>query len=67
MNQSEGLKQFTTIVADSGDIESIRYYTPQDATTNSAEVISRCLKTRWPTPASRAVHAKPRLLTPAIN
>ncbi|EBX1106618.1 TPA: transaldolase [Salmonella enterica] len=34
MNQLDGIKQFTTIVADSGDIESIRHYQPQDATTN---------------------------------
>ncbi|EOI3570168.1 transaldolase [Cronobacter dublinensis] len=34
MNQLEGIKQFTTVVADSGDIESIRSYQPEDATTN---------------------------------
>lgn len=34
MNQLEAIKQFTTVVADSGDIESIREYQPQDATTN---------------------------------
>ncbi|WET41894.1 transaldolase [Citrobacter enshiensis] len=34
MNQLDGIKQFTTVVADSGDIESIRHYHPQDATTN---------------------------------
>ena len=28
------LKQFTTVVADTGDFESIRAYTPEDATTN---------------------------------
>ncbi len=28
------LKSFTTVVADTGDFESIRKYTPQDATTN---------------------------------
>lgn len=28
------LKQFTTVVADTGDFESIRAYSPQDATTN---------------------------------
>ncbi len=28
------LKNFTTVVADTGDFESIRKYTPQDATTN---------------------------------
>ena len=34
MNQLEKLQQFTTLVADTGDIESIRRYQPQDATTN---------------------------------
>lgn len=34
MNELDGIKQFTTVVADSGDIESIRHYHPHDATTN---------------------------------
>jgi len=34
MNQLHQLQQFTTLVADTGDIEAIRQYTPQDATTN---------------------------------
>lgn len=34
MNELDGIKQFTTVVADSGDIESIRHYQPEDATTN---------------------------------
>jgi len=34
MNQLEQLQQFTTLVADTGDIESIRQYQPEDATTN---------------------------------
>lgn len=34
MNQLEQLQQFTTLVADTGDIEAIRVYTPEDATTN---------------------------------
>ncbi|ALR77612.1 transaldolase [[Enterobacter] lignolyticus] len=34
MNQLDGIKQYTTVVADSGDIESIRHYQPEDATTN---------------------------------
>jgi len=34
MNQLEQLQQFTTLVADTGDIESIRRYRPEDATTN---------------------------------
>jgi len=34
MNQLEKLQQFTTLVADTGDIESIKHYQPEDATTN---------------------------------
>ena len=34
MNQLEQLQQFTTLVADTGDIEAIKQYTPEDATTN---------------------------------
>ncbi len=33
-NALDQLKQFTTVVADTGDFESIRAYAPQDATTN---------------------------------
>ena len=34
MNKLEQLKKVTTIVADTGDIDSIKAYTPTDATTN---------------------------------
>lgn len=34
MNRLDQLKQFTTVVADTGDFESIRQFSPQDATTN---------------------------------
>lgn len=34
MNQLDQLKQFTTVVADTGDFESIKKYAPQDSTTN---------------------------------
>ncbi len=34
MNQLDQLKQYTTVVADTGDFESMREYQPQDATTN---------------------------------
>ncbi len=33
-NKFEGLKQFTTIVSDTGDIEAVRKYMPDDGTTN---------------------------------
>lgn len=34
MNQLEQLKKFTTVVADTGDFEAMREFTPRDATTN---------------------------------
>ncbi|CUX97012.1 transaldolase [Candidatus Hoaglandella endobia] len=47
MNQLEGLKKFTTVVADSGDIESIRHYTPQDATTNPSLIFKAASMTAY--------------------
>ena len=35
----DSLRQFTTIVADTGDFESIRAYTPQDATPNPSLIL----------------------------
>ncbi len=40
MNQLEQLKQFTTVVADTGDFESIKAFAPQDATTNPSLIFS---------------------------
>jgi transaldolase len=34
MNQYEQLKQFTIVVADTGDVEAIKRLKPHDATTN---------------------------------
>ena len=34
MNQLDQLKQFTVVVADTGDFETLKQYAPQDATTN---------------------------------
>ena len=39
MNQLEQLKKFTTVVADTGDFQSIQKYTPQDATTNPSLIL----------------------------
>ena len=39
MNQLEQLKQYTTVVADTGDFESMREYQPQDATTNPSLIL----------------------------
>jgi len=39
MNQLDQLKQFTTVVADTGDFESIKDFKPQDATTNPSLIL----------------------------
>lgn len=39
MNQLESLKQFSTVVADTGDFESMRAYAPRDATTNPSLIL----------------------------
>ncbi|HSP41350.1 MAG TPA: transaldolase [Luteolibacter sp.] len=39
MNQLDQLKQFTTVVADTGDFESMRAFQPQDATTNPSLIL----------------------------
>jgi transaldolase len=38
-NQLEQLKQFTKVVADTGDFSSIKEFTPQDATTNPSLIL----------------------------
>ena len=40
MTQLESLKQYTKVVADTGDFESMRHYQPQDATTNPSLILA---------------------------
>lgn len=44
MNQLEQLKQYTTVVADTGDFQSIRRYAPQDSTTNPSLILKAVQK-----------------------
>jgi transaldolase len=43
-NGLEKLKQFTTVVADSGDFQSIKKYQPQDSTTNPSLILTASQK-----------------------
>lgn len=43
-DQLTQLKQFTTVVADTGDFESMKAYTPQDATTNPTLILKAVQK-----------------------
>lgn len=47
MTQLETLKQFTTIVADTGDFQSMRAYAPQDATTNPSLILKAVQKPEY--------------------
>jgi transaldolase len=47
MNQLEQLKQYTTVVADTGDFQSIKAYTPQDATTNPSLILKAVQKDEY--------------------
>ena len=39
MNQLDQLKQFTVVVADTGDFETLKQYAPRDATTNPSLIL----------------------------
>ena len=44
MNQLEALKQFTTVVADTGDFKQLAPFRPQDATTNPSLILKAVQK-----------------------
>ena len=47
MNQLDQLKKFTTVVADTGDFESMKDYQPQDATTNPSLILQAANKPEY--------------------
>ena len=47
MNQLESLKQFTTVVADTGDFLQIAAFKPQDATTNPSLILKAVQKAEY--------------------
>jgi transaldolase len=47
LNQLEQIKKITTVVADTADFESIRVFTPQDATTNPSLVYAATQKENY--------------------
>ncbi len=46
-NQLEQLKKFTTVVADTGDFESMKEFLPQDATTNPSLILQAAEKAEY--------------------
>jgi len=47
LSQLDQLKQLTTVVADTGDFESIQIYHPQDATTNPSLILQAATKPQY--------------------
>ncbi len=54
-DQLQQLKQFTTVVADTGDFESIRQFAPQDATTNPTLIYKAVVQPEYSPLLDRAV------------
>ena len=57
MNQLDQLKQFTTVVADSGDFKQIAQYAPRDATTNPSLILKAVQKPEYAPLFSETVKA----------
>lgn len=47
MNKLEQIRKFTTIVSDTGDIDSIKKYSPTDATTNPSLILAAAEKPQY--------------------
>ncbi|HET8744507.1 MAG TPA: transaldolase [Ramlibacter sp.] len=47
MNQLDALKQYTTVVADTGDFRQLAHYHPKDATTNPSLILKAVQKTEY--------------------
>ena len=56
-NQLDQLKQFTTVVADTGDFQAMKEFAPQDATTNPTLILKAVEKAEYASLAGEAVAA----------
>ncbi|MBM3871770.1 MAG: transaldolase [Verrucomicrobia bacterium] len=54
-NLLSGLKQYTVVVADTGDFESIRKYQPRDATTNPSLILKAAQMPEYAAVVDRAI------------
>ena len=55
MNQLDALKQYTTVVADTGDFKQIAAFKPQDATTNPSLILKAVQKDEYKPLLEKAV------------
>ena len=66
MNQLQQLKQYTTVVADTGDFQSIKAYKPRDATTNPSLILKAVQKPEYKPLLEKAVREHPNASTGEI-
>jgi transaldolase len=59
MNQLEQLKKITTVVADTGDFQSMKIFSPQDATTNPSLILKAVQKPEYLPLLTRAIQDHP--------
>ena len=59
MNQLDALKQFTTVVADTGDFKQMGTFRPQDATTNPSLILKAVQKADYAPLLTQTVAAHP--------
>ena len=63
MTQLDQLKQYTTIVADTGDFQSMKAFAPQDATTNPSLILKAVQKDEYKPLLEKIVRAHAALRT----
>jgi len=66
MNQLEQLRQYTTVVADTGDFQSMKAFAPQDATTNPSLILKAVQKVDYQSLLEKAVSDNKGKSTDAI-
>src|SRR5689334_24861339 len=54
-SQLDQLKQFTTVVADSGDFGTLKQYAPQDATTNPSLILKAAQMSEYKNVVEKAI------------
>jgi transaldolase len=63
MNQLEQLRQYTIVVADTGDFQSIKSYAPRDATTNPSLILKAVEMAEYKPLLHKVVRDNPHLAT----
>ncbi|MBS1187610.1 MAG: tal [Burkholderiaceae bacterium] len=66
MNQLEQLRQYTTVVADTGDFQSMKAFAPRDATTNPSLILKAVQKVDYQSLLEQAVRDHKGKSTQAI-